>query len=75
MIAYGPADATASLSSLASLKSRMVLTFWCQLTQVDLEKRPLSGCLSVFVFLCTFTLCYNLFSVDCLSWLYYGRPM
>jgi len=43
--AYGPADATATLSSLASLKSRMVLPFWCRLkpTQVVLEKRPLNG--------------------------------
>jgi len=32
---------------LASLKSRMVLPFWCRLTQVVLEKRPLNGCLSV----------------------------
>jgi len=29
--AYGPANATATPSSLASLKSRMVLPFWCQL--------------------------------------------
>jgi len=36
--AYGPTDATATPSSLASLKSRMVLPFWCQLTQVVLEK-------------------------------------
>jgi len=39
---YGPADATATLSSLASLKSRLVLPFWCQLTQVVLEERPLN---------------------------------
>jgi len=32
-------------SPLASLKSRMVLPFWCQLTQAVLEKRPLNGCL------------------------------
>jgi len=36
--AYGPADATATLSSLAPVKSRMVLPFWCRLTQVILEK-------------------------------------
>jgi len=32
---------------LASLKSRIVLPFWCRLTQVVLEKRPLNGRLSV----------------------------
>jgi len=32
--AYGPADATATPTSLASLKSRLVLPFWCWLTQV-----------------------------------------
>ena len=31
-------------SSLASFKSRLVLLFWCQLTQVVLEKRLLNGC-------------------------------
>jgi len=31
-------------SSLDSLKSRLVLPFWFQLTQVVLEKRPLNGC-------------------------------
>ena len=35
---YGPADATATSSSLASLKSRIVVPFWCQLTQDVLEK-------------------------------------
>jgi len=44
--AYGPADATATPSFLASLKSRMVLSFRCRLTQVVLEKSPLNGCLS-----------------------------
>jgi len=33
-------------SSLASLKSRLVLPFWYQPTQVVLEKRPLNGCSS-----------------------------
>ena len=46
LFAYGLADATASPSFLASLKSRMVLPFWCWLTQVVLEKRSLNGCLS-----------------------------
>jgi len=48
--ACGPADATATPSSPASLKSRMVLLFWCKLTQVFLEKRPLNGCLSAIYF-------------------------
>jgi len=43
--AYGPADATATPSSVASLKSRIVLPFWCWLTQVVLEKRLLNRCL------------------------------
>jgi len=34
-------------SSLASLKSRMVLPFWCRITQVVLEKRLFNGCLFV----------------------------
>jgi len=49
LFACGPADATASIhplhpSSLASVKSRLVLAFWYLLTQVVLEKRPLIGC-------------------------------
>jgi len=38
MIAYGPADASAT-SSLASVKSRMVLPFWYRLTEVVPEKK------------------------------------
>jgi len=37
LFAYGPADATATTSFLALLKSRMVLPFWCRLTQVILK--------------------------------------
>jgi len=45
--AYGPADATAILSSLASLKSGMVSYFWCWLTHFVLEKKKrLNVCLS-----------------------------
>jgi len=40
--AYGPADATATPSSLASVNSRKVN--WCWLTQVVLEERPMNGC-------------------------------
>ena len=40
----GPADATATPSSLASLKCRMVLHFCCSLTQVVLENGLLNGC-------------------------------
>jgi len=32
--------------SLASFKSRLVLPFWYQLTQVVLEQRPLNRCCS-----------------------------
>jgi len=45
--AYGPADAAAPRSSLASLKFRLVWPFWCWLTQVVLEKRSLNGWSSV----------------------------
>ena len=38
----GPADATATPSSLAPVKSRMVYLL-CRFTQVVLEKRPLNG--------------------------------
>jgi len=40
----GAADATASPSSLASLKSTLVWPLWCRLTEVVLEKRPLNRC-------------------------------
>jgi len=35
---YGPADATATVSSLASVKSTMVLPFWCQLIKLSWNK-------------------------------------
>ena len=38
MIVHGPADATATASSLASLKSRMILPFWYRLIQIILEE-------------------------------------
>jgi len=40
---YDPADATATPSSLAPVKSKNDLPFWCRLTQVVPEKRPLNG--------------------------------
>jgi len=43
--AYASADVTATPASLASLKSRMVWPFWCRLTEIVPEKRPLNGCL------------------------------
>ena len=43
---YGPADATTTPSSLAPVKFENGLPFWCRLTQVVLEKRPLNGCSS-----------------------------
>jgi len=42
-LAYGPADATATATHcLAPVKSRLVLSFWYRLTQVDLEKGSLN---------------------------------
>ena len=61
--ADGPADATATPSSLASVKSRMVLPFWCRLTQVVLEKRPLNGSI-VYIYKCAiinYRPCCNVF--------------
>ena len=37
--------------SLASVKSRLVVPFWCRLTQVVPEKGPLNGCVCVCVWL------------------------
>ena len=37
-------------SSLAALKSRLVLPFWYRLTQVVQEKMPLNGCSSSVVY-------------------------
>jgi len=37
-LAYGPADATATHLSLASVKSRLVLPFWYRITRVVPEK-------------------------------------
>ena len=37
------------LTSLASVKSRLVLPFWYRLTQVVLDKGPLNGCVCVCV--------------------------
>ena len=41
--AYGPPDATATPSSLAVQNG---LPFWCWITQVALEEKPLNGCSS-----------------------------
>ena len=35
--------------SLASVKSRLVLPFWCRLTWVVPDKGPLNGCVCVYV--------------------------
>ena len=45
---FGPADATASLNPIISclIKSRLVLSFWCWLTDVVVENRALNGCSS-----------------------------
>jgi len=69
-LAYGPADATHSLS-LASVKSRLVLPFWYQLTRVVPDKGPLNGCECV-----TWQLDHHYRQVDCqqldqsASWLF-----
>ena len=52
-------------SSLALLKSRLVLPFWYQLTQVVLEKRPLNECnVVVVVVVLAFTAIRNTFAVS-----------
>ena len=47
--AYGPADATATPSSLASLKSRLLQPFWLRITQFVLKKRPLNERFCLFL--------------------------
>ena len=54
-------------SSLASFKSGLVLPFWCRLTQVVLEKRPLNGC-SVLVSLRSRTVVEDRM-LDCINYL------
>ena len=69
-VVCGPADATATPSSLASLKSRMVLLFWCRLIHIVLEKRLWNGCLSVS-FCCARLLlieAYGLLLTFCMSY-------
>jgi len=65
---YGPADATVTLSCLASLKSGMVLFFWCWLTHVVPE---CNGCnvhceskkLCHFYFYCNFGKCWSILKI------------
>jgi len=47
-LAYGPAGATAT-HRLASVKSRLVLPFWYQLTRIVPDKGPLNRCLSYVI--------------------------
>jgi len=47
----GPTDATATRSSLAALKSRLVQPSWCRLTQVVLDMRPLTLWVPVAIYL------------------------
>jgi len=49
ILAYGPADATATHSL------RLVLTFWYRLTRVVLENGPLNVCVCVCVCVCLST--------------------
>jgi len=65
--AYGSADATATPSSLASLKSDWFSLFQCRLTQVVLEKKPLNGCL---VCLSCLSVCLSVLSVYCYSYIH-----
>ena len=51
-LAYGPADATATHSAIASVKSRLVLPFWYRLTRVVPDKGPLCVCVCVCVVCC-----------------------
>ena len=51
--AYSPADATATPTSCSS-KIQNGLPFWCWLTQVVLEKKPLNGCSVVIDVWCRF---------------------
>ena len=46
-LAYSPADATATQRLFASVKSRLVLSFWYRLTRVVLKKGPINGCVCV----------------------------
>jgi len=50
LFAYGPADVTAGQKLghlLPHLNPRLVLPFWYQLTQADVEKRPINRCSSI----------------------------
>jgi len=55
-LAYGPADATASHSSLASVKSRLGLPFWYRLTLVVVDIQPLNVCVFVCVWMAVVSL-------------------
>jgi len=59
--AYNPADATATPSSLALLKSRLVELLWCQLTQAVLEQEAVKRVSVLFVL------------VNVVSWMRRGR--
>ena len=47
-LAYNPADATATHRLFGSVKSRLVLPFWCRLTRVVLDKAPLNRCVCLW---------------------------
>jgi len=67
--AYGPADATTTQSSLASLESKMVLPFWYQLTRVILEKRPLNGVFLSVLMVCFCCVMFSFFNCKPRDWL------
>ena len=59
ILAYRPADATATHCLFASVKSRLVLPFWFRLTWVVPDKGLLNGCVCV----CVCVVC----TVDCID--------
>ena len=71
--AYGSAHATATPSSLASVKSRMVYPSGTGLPRLSWKKRPLNGCVCVFVYLVYARhLVYLCVSIDCFCFLLFN---
>jgi len=70
--AYGPGDATAIHYLLLQLIqigfTRMVLLFWCRLTQVVREERPLNKCSSRRMLQIDYHTCTSILQGGCSSW-------
>ena len=60
--------------SLASVKSRLVLPFWCRLTRVVPEKGPLNGCVCVCVCACVHV-CVRVYACFCKHWYSQGKTV